>query len=51
MTMKPGLENEQLRVVVVQAMCKMISEEVFAGSPVEFHFCDEWLETRKVVSP
>jgi hypothetical protein len=50
-TTKPGVENDQFIVLAAKATCLQVSKEVFAGQAVEFHCCDEFLETKKVVLP
>ena len=46
---KKGLDTDQSFVDLAKAFCKELSTNVFNGSPVETHFCDENLKTLRIV--
>jgi hypothetical protein len=46
---KKGLDTDPSFVDLAKVFCKELSEDVFEGSPVETHFCDDQLRTLRIV--
>jgi len=44
-----GTENDPTYLEEAAASTRVLSAEVFNGAPVDFHICDDRLQTRKVV--
>lgn len=49
MVVKKGIEQDQEFVNVAKMMAAELSEKVFNGNQVDIHFCDENLETLRVI--
>jgi hypothetical protein len=49
MVVKKGLESDQSYVDLGKVFAKELSENVFSGSQVDVHFCDDQLKTLRVI--
>ena len=49
MVIKEGVEQNQEYIAMFQQLCLKLSDTLFSNAPVDVHFCDENLETIKVV--
>lgn len=46
MVSKEGVEEKQENITMAQSFVMTISNQVFNDAPVNFHFCDEYFETK-----
>jgi hypothetical protein len=51
MIIKKGLENDEEIIKIMKESAKDLSSNVFGGSPVDIHLCDDHLKTLRVVVP
>jgi len=51
MVIKKGIENDPEFIAVFRRFARELSDNVFEGSPVDIHLCDERLKTLRVVIP
>lgn len=49
MVSQEGVENDPTYLALAEAYTGTLSEKIFNGSPVDFHFCDTSLKTKKEV--
>ncbi|MEL0095546.1 MAG: hypothetical protein VW875_06865 [Planctomycetaceae bacterium] len=49
MVVKKGMEDDQEFLQIAKQTAADLSQDVFGGSPVDIHLCDERLETLRVV--
>jgi len=49
MVIKKGMENDQEYIQLCKAFAEELSTNVFGGSQVDIHLCDEYLKTIRVV--
>jgi hypothetical protein len=49
MVIKKGLENDQELMQVLKIVASQLSTDVFVGSRVDIHLCDQYLRTIRVV--
>ena len=48
---KKGLENDPEKVAGLKALARLLSQEVFNGTKVDIHMCDDDWKTIRVVIP
>lgn len=51
MPVKAGVDSDPLMIAAFRRMAAEVSRDVFDGSPVEAHMCDDRLNTLRVVVP
>jgi hypothetical protein len=49
MASQEGAETDSVSISLASMFTYQLSENVFAGAPVDFHFCDDKMKTKKVV--
>jgi hypothetical protein len=49
MVSKEGVENDTSFLALAETYTGMLSEKIFNGAPVDFHFCDTSLKTKKEI--